>query len=197
MRLFAAVVPPPEAIEDLAAFLEPRQEAGPDLRWTTPEQWHLTLAFMPDVPDRVLDEMVERLTRAARRRAPLPLRVAGSGAFPNPYAARVLWAGVEHEGDGLPHLATGIRSVCAKAGAAPEGGPFHPHLTLARLRRPSEVTRWLRVFEGYAGPPWVAQDVALIESHLGEGPRRRPRYEVLDHFPLGDSAPPAGLEPAT
>ena len=46
MRLFAAVVPPPEAIEDLAAFLEPREEAGPDLRWTTPEQWHLTLAFM-------------------------------------------------------------------------------------------------------------------------------------------------------
>ena len=80
--------------------------------------------------------------------------------------------------------------MCAKAGAAPEGGPFHPHLTLARLRRPGEVTRWLRVLGGYAGPGWTSDEVTLIESHLGEGPRRRPRYEVLGRFPLGHAAPP-------
>ena len=197
MRLFAAVVPPPEAVEDLAEFLEPRQEAGADLRWTSPEQWHLTLAFMPAVPERALDDLAERLGRATGRRAAMTLRVAGAGAFPNPYAARVLWAGVDHAGEGLRELARGIRAVCAKAGAAPEGGPFHPHLTLARLRRPTEVTRWLRVFDAYAGPAWAAEEVTLIESHLGEGPRRRPRYEVLGRFRLGDSAPPAGLEPAT
>jgi hypothetical protein len=29
----------------------------------------------------------------------------------------------------------------------------------------------------------------LIESHLGEGPRNRPRYEVLQTFPLGRPSP--------
>ena len=67
MRLFAAVIPPDEVVEDLDAFLAPRREAGP-FRWTLPEQWHLTLAFMPDVEERRLDDLVERLARAANRR---------------------------------------------------------------------------------------------------------------------------------
>jgi glucose-1-phosphate cytidylyltransferase len=46
------------------AFVSPRREATP-FRWTQPEQWHLTLAFSRDVPDRVYDDLVERLTRAA------------------------------------------------------------------------------------------------------------------------------------
>ncbi|NUS51949.1 MAG: RNA 2',3'-cyclic phosphodiesterase, partial [Nocardioidaceae bacterium] len=70
MRMFTALVPPTDAVEDLAAFLGPRQEAGQDLRWTTPEQWHLTLAFMAEVADRHLDDLVARLTRAATRRTP-------------------------------------------------------------------------------------------------------------------------------
>ena len=47
MRMFIAL-PLPEAVnEHLAEYLEPRQEAGPDLRWTVSEQWHLTLGFLP------------------------------------------------------------------------------------------------------------------------------------------------------
>jgi RNA 2',3'-cyclic 3'-phosphodiesterase len=185
MRMFVAIVPPDEAVESLAEFLEPRRDAGPDLRWTDPEQWHLTLAFMPAAPDRVLDDLVERLARVSRRHEPVPLRVAGAGSFPNPYASRVLWAGLEHDGDALRHLARGIRGVCAKAGAGPEGGPFHPHITLARTRRPVEASRWLRVLDPYAGPAWVAREVTLISSHLGEGRGNRPRYEVVAALPLG------------
>ena len=64
MRLFVALMPPPEAIEDLDAFLEPRRAAG-EFRWATPEQFHLTLAFLAKVEDRHLDELAERLGRAA------------------------------------------------------------------------------------------------------------------------------------
>jgi 2'-5' RNA ligase len=41
------------------------------------------------------------------------------------------------------------------------------------------------VLEAYRGPTWTATEVTLVESHLGEGPRRRPRYEVVGTFPLG------------
>lgn len=198
MRMFVALVPPDEVIEDLSEFLAPRQEAEPGFRWTTPEQWHLTLAFMAQVSDRHLDDLVARLERAAGRRTAFPLRLAGAGAFPGPSRAKVLFAAVragengEHQEE-LRRLATGTRAAATKAGAPADGGRFHPHVTLARIGRPIEATRWLRVLEAYRGPAWQADEITLIESHLGEGPRNRPRYEVVETFPL--SPPGSTVDP--
>lgn len=186
MRMFVALVPPEEALEDLAEFLLPRQETASELRWTVPDQWHVTLAFMPAVRDRSLDDLVARLARAAARRTPFTLGVAGGGAFPDAGRARVLFAALESSDDEeLRRLATGARAAGNRAGADADGGHFHPHLTLARLRRPAEVSRWVRVLDSYRGPGWTADQIVLIESHLGEGPHRRPRHEVVEAFPLG------------
>jgi 2'-5' RNA ligase len=184
--MFVAL-PLPEAVKnDLAEFLEPRQEAGvPGLRWTAPEHWHVTLAFLPEVADRHTDQLLERLQRVAARRNQLVLRVAGAGAFPHAGHAKVLWAGLEHEGEDLARLAAGVRAAAAKSGINVSGGRFRPHLTLARLRRPEEVTRWLLVLDPYAGPSWQAREVALIASHLGQGPNGRPRHEIRETFELG------------
>jgi 2'-5' RNA ligase len=185
MRMFIALLLPEAAKDDLAAFLEPRQEAGRDLRWTVPEQWHLTLAFLPQVADRHTDELLQRCERAAARRAPLDLRLSGAGAFPNPGQAKVLWAGVEHPGEELMRLAGGVRTAGSKSGIEVGGGRFHPHLTLARLVAPSDVTRWLRVLDPYAGPSWRAREVALVASYLGQGRNGTARHEVWQTFPLG------------
>ena len=183
--MFVAL-PLPEAVnDDLARFLEPRQEAGPGLRWTTPGQWHVTLAFLAQVADRNTDELLERLARAASRRKPFVLGMAGAGAFPHAGNAKVLWTGVEHEGEELMRLAGGARAAAAKSGIAVGGGRFHPHLTLARVRPPSDVTRWLRALEGYSGPSWQVGEVALIASYLGQGPDGRPRHVVQQTFELG------------
>jgi 2'-5' RNA ligase len=186
--MFIALPLPEPVLEDLSDFLEPRQEAGRQehsLRWSLPEQWHLTLAFLPEVEDRHLDELLERLQRAASRRKPLDLRLAGAGAFPHPGDAKVLWAGVEHEGEELMRLAGGARAAGAKSGTAVGGGRFHPHLTLARLSVPADVTRWLRVLDPYAGPSWQAHEVQLIASYLGQGRNGTSRHEVREIFTLG------------
>ncbi len=189
MRMFVALVPPEDAVEDLGAFLEPRREAGPELRWTMPEQWHVTLAFIAQVADRHLDDLQDRLERAARRRTRFPVRLAGGGAFPNAARAKVLYAGVDAGADAeeLRRLATGARAAAAKAGADAQGGRFHAHVTLARSRRPVEATRWLRVLDAYRGPGWTAAQITLVASYLGQGPRNRPRYETVATFPLGEA----------
>jgi 2'-5' RNA ligase len=184
MRMFVGLFPPEAALEDLAEFVGPRQEAEPGFRWTTPEQWHVTLAFLADVADRHLDDLLARLERAAARRTPFAVTLAGGGAFPGPADAKVLFAGVETDGVELDRLATGTRAAATKAGCPVGGGRFHPHVTLARTRRPVQATRWLRVLDAYRGPTWTADGITLVASHLGEGPRRRPRYEPLASFPL-------------
>jgi 2'-5' RNA ligase len=189
--MFVAVLASTEASEHLADFLAPRQESGPGFRWTTPPQWHVTVAFMPTVGDRYLEDLEDRLARAAARRTPFPVTLAGGGAFPNPARAKVLYVGVESDDVELSRLATGARAAATRAGVEVDGGRFHPHVTLARTGRPVEATRWLRVLDTYRGPTWRAEEVALVASHLGEGPRRRPRYEVVATFALGPGARPA------
>ena len=180
-RMFVAVVPPPEAVEDLDDFLSVRRGAAA-FRWTPPEQWHLTLAFMEDVPDRALDELVDRLAVAAARRQSFPSRVAGGGAFPHPDRAKVLWAGLDGDFDALSR---GARSAANSAGAPVDGQRFRAHLTLARLGAPANVSRWVRLLDAYSGPSWQVDELALVASYLGEGQRRRPRHEVVATLPLG------------
>ena len=188
MRLFLALVPPPEAVEDLDAFLDVRRAAGP-FRWAGPEQLHLTLAFLGDVPERRLDELLERLARAAARRTPFDATIAGGGAFPHASRARVIWAGLECASEEaaveLDRLAAGARAAASKSGIEVDGARFRPHITVARLGAPAEVSNWVRLLGAYRGPSWTAASITLVESHLGQGPRGRPRYDVLAELPLG------------
>ena len=131
-RMFVAVIPPDEVLDDLEAFLEPRRGEVP-FRWTDPEQWHLTLAFSRDVPERSYDDLVDRLARAARKRSPIEARILGGGAFPNVGRAKIVYAGVETDREELRRMATGARAAVAKAGAEVDGHRFTPHLTLARI----------------------------------------------------------------
>lgn len=183
--MFVAITPPPEVIEHLSDFLEPRREQG--LPFIDPAHWHITLAFMGDVPDYALDELHERLTDAAARRSPMDLRFTGGGTFPDPTRTKVLWLGVAGDSDELSRLAINVRAAATTAGARVDGKAFTPHLTLSRLHHPIEATRWLRILDAYDGPTWRAGHIDLIASHLHEG--RRPRYEVLNSFAIGEHAP--------
>jgi len=186
MRMFVAVVPPEYVLEHLDEFLEPRREAGA-FQWTLPEQLHVTLAFLGSVADRHLDDLGDALERAATRRTPFDARLTAGGAFPDAARARVLYAGLEMSEAGrteLELLAAGARAAASHTGIEVDGRRFRPHVTLARLGRPTEVTSWVRLLDTYAGPSWTVDQISLVESHLGEGPRRRPRYSTVAEFPL-------------
>jgi 2'-5' RNA ligase len=186
MRAFVAVVPPPQVVEHLDAFLEVRRAAAA-YRWAPVEQLHVTLAFLAEVPDRKLDDLVERLGRAAARRTSFVAAVAGGGAFPNVARARVLWAGLDLDEAGrveLARMATGARAAASRSGVPTDGQRFRPHVTLARLGVPDEVTSWVRLLDAYRGPTWTVDRLTLVASYLGEGPRGRPRYETVGEFAL-------------
>ena len=190
MRMFVAVRPPAGALDDLDAFLEPRRAAGHGLRWTRPHQWHLTLAFLPRVDERRLDELRGRLADGAERAAPFEVRIGGAGAFPEASAARVLWLGVPAEAaERLTSLAVVSRNAASVSGIPVEGQRFHPHLTVARLGRRTEATRWLRVLDTYAGPAWTADELVVVESHPGAHGQTGARHEVRAAVTLDGAAP--------
>jgi RNA 2',3'-cyclic 3'-phosphodiesterase len=180
VRLFVALAPSPEARSHLAEAVAPLRKHSDVLRWTNPDVWHVTLAFLGSVEEATLPALSDRLGRVARRHPSLQLAFAGGGAFGSRRRARVLWVGVTGDQEPLRRLAQSVGAAARRAGIALENRPYRPHLTLARARTPIDVTAAVTVLEPYQGPPWIAADVVLMRSHLG----RQTRYEPLRRWGL-------------
>lgn len=190
MRAFLAVVPPPDVIDDLLHHLQPRRDADAadrNWRWTEPDQLHLTLAFMADLPEHREDDLVAATGSWGQRQRPCRMALGRAGAFPDPGAAKVLWVGVEDETarHTLTTWAGQLRDVASHHGAPPDGKRFRPHLTVARSGRPRAAARVVQSLDGYRSSPFEVSDVVLVRSHPGQGPRRTPRYEPRARFTLG------------
>jgi 2'-5' RNA ligase len=186
VRLFVGLVPPPAALDDLDAVCAPFRLVRDDLRWTSRELWHLTLAFFGEVSEERLARLTPRLERAARRHRAFTLRVAGAGAFSKPVRANVLWSGMSGDRRALADLAATVSAAGRRAGITARDGDrvFTPHLTLARCRAPVDVREIVDQLDGYQGPGWTAEEIYLIRSTLNG----RPRYETLGTWRLGSAA---------
>ncbi|MFJ7149483.1 RNA 2',3'-cyclic phosphodiesterase [Streptomyces sp. NPDC100445] len=187
MRLFAAVLPPADVIDELAAEAARLHELpGADgLRWTPRPGWHLTLAFYGEVTDDLVPALSERLARAAGRTAPFALRLAGGGQFGH---GRALWAGVRGDVEALRLLAGRAEAAARKAGVSMgEHRRYQGHLTLARSREAVDVRPFVTALTQYAGPAWTVADLALVRSHLPRSgvPGEQPRYEAVARWALG------------
>jgi len=198
VRLFVAIVPPPFALAELSAVVDHlRAQTGPPpsdaeeqpagtiqrLRWTSSEQWHLTLAFLGEVDDGVLAKLRPRLERAAARHPAQRLAITGGGAFPSARKARVLWAGLRADNRALGALAASVAAAARRAGgpSPDDDRRFKAHLTLARSRDVADLSHLTTALAGFAGQEWSADSVRLIRSFLSAGP---PRYEIVGEWPL-------------
>jgi RNA 2',3'-cyclic 3'-phosphodiesterase len=180
VRLFVAVTPAQDAVDELWSAVSVLRQTRPELRWTRPEQWHLTLAFLGEVDDRARLEVMERLGRAAGRHPPLALALAGAGRFGD----RVLWTRVTGDVAPLCRLAESVRAAVRRARLPVEDRPYRPHLTLARSRDGADLRPAVDALAGFAGCAWTATELHLVRSHLGAGPGRSARYEVVATWPL-------------
>ncbi|NLE97247.1 MAG: RNA 2',3'-cyclic phosphodiesterase [Propionibacterium sp.] len=181
-RMFAAVMPPEDLVGELDELLAPRRDLDARLRWTKPEGWHLTTAFMADVPDvERLEESLELATSAVPQ---FTIRVASGLAFPHPVAARILALGVTDGEEDLGALSEQSRHAASRAGAAPDGARFVGHLTLARSNRGIQATKWLGLLDSFPGWSFTVAELVLVQSH-----RAGTRYDEVARFRLGRKLP--------
>ena len=187
MRLFVALTPPSQVLDDLDGACAAFRGSRDDLRWTSHAAWHVTLAFLGEVGEVSLARFAPRLERAARRHAAFGLAFAGAGAFPSARRANVLWSGLEGDRRALADLAASVAAAARRAGAPPpdEGRKYRPHLTLARCRVPADVRPVVEALSAYQGPPWRAEEIVLIRSRLNG----QPRYETLGIWKLSQPQP--------
>jgi len=183
MRLFVAVSPPPDVLAELRSAMAVVRRAHPELRWSRPTQWHLTLAFLGEVDDGTCADLAARLGRVATRHPPMRLALHGAGRFGD----RVLWTRVRGDLAPLRGLAASVRAAAGGAGIPVEERPYRPHLTLARGRDGADLRPAVDALAAFAGRTWTAGELHLVRSHLGAGPDRTSRYETVSAWPLTGS----------
>jgi RNA 2',3'-cyclic 3'-phosphodiesterase len=185
VRLFLAIAPPAAAVAELARRTATLRPAWPSLSWTSREAWHITLAFLGEVPERVLPELSAELERAAGGQHGQEIAVRGCGAFPDGRRARVLWAGVQADLDALGALAAAVAAAARRAGAPPpDEREYRPHLTLAYARKAADVRPLTEELADLAGSHWTVSRIHLVRSHPGVSGGSPPRYEDLASWPL-------------
>lgn len=183
-RYFLAVRPPAPVTDELEAYIGPRREAEPGLRWAQPEHWHVTLAFLGDLAEDRVDLLIEHLAPIARQTRPFDLTMGGAGSFPHPAAAKALWLGAQSGAAELEALARRCRTAAARAAIRIEGGRFQPHLTVARSNRGITARRWLELLDTFGSFSWQVADIVLVDSELTRG---GPRHRVAERFQLTGS----------
>jgi len=161
-RLFIAIALPDVVRRELAAQARPL----PGITWTRPEQLHLTLRFLGDVPVALLEPLATRL--AAVRVEPFILPVAGVGSFPPKRSPHVLWCGVGRGHTRLHQLRQRLDDAILGAGLNPDLRTFSPHITLARCGDTSAEAagQWLQAQQDFEAPPFRVASFNLYASEL-------------------------------
>jgi 2'-5' RNA ligase len=167
-RLFVGVrvsVTTANALGGAAETLERRaRDAGVDIRWVAPVNYHVTLKFLGWTRVETLGPLRDGLAGAVAGMSRFSFRTARLGGFPSLEKTNVVWAGVE--GEGFVELATRIEAVTTPLGFAADNRAFHAHVTLGRVRETRAVREVvLPLAEQMFGETSV-DSVTLFESEI-------------------------------
>jgi 2'-5' RNA ligase len=171
MSLFVAIVPSPQAIEDLEHRVQSMRSLSEcrDLRWQPPGRWHVTMAFLGDADDDADECLRGQLDALGERHTGPALRLAGSGTF----GRQILWTGVEgvtpEDTRALADLGAAIHIALRRVGFSLERRPWHPHLTVARSRGPG-LGPAMALLEAYSGLTWPVDELLAVRSQGGPTP---------------------------
>jgi 2'-5' RNA ligase len=190
MRLFTAIELPDPVREHLVAVrgeLAKLVELGGAISWVKPDNLHVTLKFLGDVPDERVNALCDALGRVTIR----PMRLVPSGMvyFPKRGPIRVIAVGLGGDVEQLQRVFSDIENACESLGFGREARAYTPHATLGRARitrRGGGVfgLRNLDVDHRFPGPMFGADAFTLMQSQLHP---KGAIYTPAARFPLSGS----------
>ena len=157
-----------ESARDLQARLK---SMLPQASWTKPSSWHLTLKFFESISAEEARAFGAAMAPDALATVSGEIKASGAVVFPPRGPARVLGVGFAPSEalEEISRLAARAEVHARSLGLSEEKRPFHPHVTLARLRRawpPEAVETCRRELQDWTFPPWRTRSCVLYQSRL-------------------------------
>ncbi|MCH7685434.1 MAG: RNA 2',3'-cyclic phosphodiesterase [Planctomycetes bacterium] len=175
LRLFIAVKV--LSTPSLRKVLKHLETMGRPVKPVSADNLHVTLKFLGDTNPTRVPEISNAVSEAVDGEKTFEGQIVGLGAFPRIQRPSVIWAGLEN-GEPLKRIAESLETMLSGLNFHPEQKPFHPHLTLARIKSkpPPELAELLNENQTTDFGVVSISSVELFQSELQPN---GPRYTVL------------------
>ena len=157
--------------------------SGADMKLVEPHNIHITLKFLGDTDERLVDEIDTIMEEAASTIKPSSVLLKGAGVFPSKNYIRVVWIGMQ-ETEPLSALAHALDEHIVQLGFKKEKRPFSPHLTLGRVRTSRNKECLLEVLQQYETMAFGKQAISSIKLKKSELTPKGPVYTTLREVTL-------------
>jgi 2'-5' RNA ligase len=163
--------------QELTRTIEPEMQRGMHISWVRPASLHLTLKFLGDMDEQMIDPLRDALELAIGGRTIVNVPLERLGTFPRPHNPRVLWIGPSEdweqgaEAERVVEIHSAIEQACEGLGFLREAKSFSPHLTLARIKSGERPIGVVLAKSGILGRSLslgvlAMESAALIKSEL-------------------------------
>jgi RNA 2',3'-cyclic 3'-phosphodiesterase len=163
--------------QELKHRIETELKRDTRISWVQPAKIHLTLKFLGDMDEQVIEPLRMALERTIGSHMSVKLPLERLGAFPRPHSPRVLWLGPSEDWEKGPEarriaeIHGAIEQACEGLSFLREAKPFSPHLTLARIKAGERQVGVALAKGGVLERPFslgflAVESVALMQSEL-------------------------------
>jgi 2'-5' RNA ligase len=154
------------------------KKTGADLKLVEPKNIHITLKFLGDTEETLVDEIEKIITNAVKEAKSFNIQLKGTGVFPNQNYIKVVWLGIQN-GEPIAEIAKKIDEQTSKIGFEKEKRGFSPHLTIARVKTAKNKEKLLQVLEKYRDVEFADIKIETIKLKKSELTPKGPIYTDL------------------
>lgn len=182
MRVFVALPVQGTIAEELSSWTRAYRQQLSFRKWTHPQDYHITLQFLGELPETRLGEL-HRALEGVRANA-MKLQLHGGGTFGPSQAPRVLWSDITGDRAELQDLQKAVVQATEPLGFIPEDRPYTAHVTLARSYSGAAASFPRELLaEMPSGSGWTADRFVLMRTHM----HKSPMYETIGEYELQKS----------
>ena len=191
IRCFLAISLPSEMEDFLSSSRAIWQGIRGRIRWVSVKNCHVTLKFLGDVDESLIEPMAAALNATVSSFAPFTLSLSRAGVFPNKARPRVLWLGIGGQVRELGRLQREIDNSLQRLGFEREKRSFVPHVTVARVKglsSPGDLDTFLKT--SVPRMSFQVNEVNLMKSVLTQD---GPIYSRIKAFSLTGPGKPVNF----
>ena len=159
------------------------KKTGANIKLVEPKNMHLTLKFLGDTNEELIDEIEKIIKESVEGIEPFNIQLKGTGVFPNPNYIKVIWIGIQN-GEQIIAIAQKIDEKISKLGFKKEKRKFSPHLTIGRVKSAKNKDKLITVLEKYKDIEFADIKIHSITLKKSDLTPKGPIYTNLKEIEL-------------